>query len=38
MGYRGVHRDDLALCVDLDRFDFALAVIDGHGQLTLQKG
>jgi 2-phosphosulfolactate phosphatase len=38
MGYEGVHRDDLALCLELDRFTFALTVVDQYGQLTLQKG
>lgn len=38
MGYSAVHRDDLALCMDVDRFDFALTAVDEDGQLTLRKG
>lgn len=36
LGYRGVHVDDLALCMDLDRFDFALRAVDEDGLLTLR--
>jgi len=38
LGYAGVHVDDLALCMDLDRFDFALRVIDDEGRLVLRAG
>jgi 2-phosphosulfolactate phosphatase len=37
LGYRGVHRDDVDLCMDLDRFDFAMHVTDQDGQLTLRR-
>jgi 2-phosphosulfolactate phosphatase len=36
LGHRGVHRDDLALCMDVDRFDFALVVDDEDGHLVLR--
>jgi 2-phosphosulfolactate phosphatase len=37
LGYRGVHRDDVDLCMDLDRFDFALKVTEEDGRLTLRR-
>lgn len=37
LGYRGVHRDDVDLCIDVDRFDFALRALDEDGMLTLRK-
>jgi 2-phosphosulfolactate phosphatase len=36
LGYRGVHRDDVDLCMELDRFAFALEVTDEDGRLTLR--
>lgn len=38
LGHRGVHSDDVALCVDLDRFDFALGVAEEDGRLVLRQG
>lgn len=35
-GYRGVHRDDVALCCDLDRFPFALRASNEDGLLVLR--
>jgi 2-phosphosulfolactate phosphatase len=37
LGFKGVHADDLALCMDLDRFDFALRVSDEDGQLVVTR-
>ena len=37
LGYEGVHVDDVDLCLDLDRFDFALRARDEGGLLTLRK-
>jgi 2-phosphosulfolactate phosphatase len=37
LGYEGVHVDDVDLCLDLDRFDFALRAQDEDGLLTLRK-
>ena len=38
MDYPGVHADDLDLCLDLGRFDFALRAREEDGLLTLRKG
>ena len=35
-GYRGVHRDDVDLCCELDRFPFALRASNEHGLLVLR--
>jgi 2-phosphosulfolactate phosphatase len=37
LGHKGVHVDDLALCTDIDRFDFALRARDEGGLLTLRR-
>ena len=37
LGYEGVHADDVDLCLDIDRFDFALRAQDQDGLLTLRK-
>ena len=37
LGHRGVHVDDVDLCLDLDRFDFALRAREEGGLLTLRK-
>lgn len=37
LGFEGVHADDVALCTDLDRFDFAMAAAERDGHLVLQK-
>jgi 2-phosphosulfolactate phosphatase len=37
LGFRGVHADDVALCVDLDRFNFALGVAEEDGHLVLRR-
>ncbi len=37
LGYQGVHVHDVDLCLDLDRFDFALRARDEDGHLTLRK-
>ena len=37
-GYRGVHRDDVDLCCDLDRFPFALRASNEGDLLTLRRG
>jgi 2-phosphosulfolactate phosphatase len=37
-GYRGVHRDDVDLCCELDRFPFALRALNEHGLLVLRPG
>jgi 2-phosphosulfolactate phosphatase len=38
LGYAGVHPDDVDLCLDVDRFDFAMRAVDEDGLLTLRKG
>lgn len=37
LGYKGVHVDDVELCTEIDRFDFALRAQDEDGLLTLRK-
>jgi len=37
LGFEGVHADDLDLCMDLDRFDFALRVSDEDGRLVVTR-
>jgi 2-phosphosulfolactate phosphatase len=37
LGYKGVHVDDVDLCTQLDRFDFALRAIDDGDHLVLRK-
>jgi 2-phosphosulfolactate phosphatase len=37
LGYEGVHVDDVDLCLDIDRFDFALRARDEDGLLTLRR-
>jgi 2-phosphosulfolactate phosphatase len=37
LGHRGVHVDDVDLCTDIDRFDFALKAREEDGLLTLRK-
>jgi 2-phosphosulfolactate phosphatase len=37
LGYRGVHRDDVDLCLQVDRFAFAMRAVDEDGLLTLRK-
>ena len=37
LGYPGVHADDVDLCLDLDRFDFAMRARDEDGLLTLRR-
>jgi 2-phosphosulfolactate phosphatase len=32
-GYRGIHVDDVDLCMDIDRFDFAMRAVDGDDGL-----
>lgn len=36
LGYPGVHRDDVAACVELDRFPFAMVATTLDGDLTLR--
>jgi 2-phosphosulfolactate phosphatase len=38
LGYPGIHRDDVDLCLQVDRFDFAMRAADEDGLLTLRKG
>ncbi|GGQ87653.1 2-phosphosulfolactate phosphatase [Couchioplanes azureus] len=35
-GYRGIHADDVALCLEADRFDFAMEVEDTDGTAALR--
>lgn len=35
-GHRGVHVDDVDLCLAIDRFDFAMRATDEHGHLVLR--
>jgi 2-phosphosulfolactate phosphatase len=37
LGYRGVHPDDVELCMAIDRFDFALAAVEHDDHLVLLK-
>jgi 2-phosphosulfolactate phosphatase len=37
LGYEGVHVDDVDLCLDIDRFDFAMRARDEGGLLTLRR-
>jgi 2-phosphosulfolactate phosphatase len=37
LGHKGIHIDDVDLCVDIDRFDFALRAQDEDGLLSLRK-
>jgi len=37
LGYRGIHRDDVDLCLQADRFAFAMRADDEDGLLTLRK-
>ncbi len=37
LGFRGVHADDVALCVDLDRFKFALGATEEDDHLVLRR-
>jgi 2-phosphosulfolactate phosphatase len=36
LGYRGVHADDVELCMDIDRFNFAMRAREDGGHLTLR--
>jgi 2-phosphosulfolactate phosphatase len=36
LGHRGVHEDDVKLCMALNRFNFALQVVDKSGHLNLE--
>jgi 2-phosphosulfolactate phosphatase len=36
-GHRGIHSDDVDLCMDLDRFDFALRATDEGDHLVLRR-
>ena len=36
LGYKGVHRDDVTLCCEIDRFPFALRATDEEGHLVLR--
>ncbi len=38
LGHRGIHRDDVDLCLQVDRFDFAMRAGEEDGLLTLRKG
>jgi len=38
LGHKGIHVDDVDLCIDIDRFDFALRAQDEDGLLSLRKG
>ena len=38
LGHRGIHRDDVDLCLHVDRFDFAMRATEEDGLLTLRKG
>jgi 2-phosphosulfolactate phosphatase len=37
LGYAGVHPDDVELCLQVDRFDFAMRAADEDGLLTLRR-
>ncbi len=37
LGYPGIHPDDVDLCLQADRFDFAMRAADEDGLLTLRK-
>jgi 2-phosphosulfolactate phosphatase len=37
LGHRGIHRDDVDLCLQVDRFDFAMRATEEDGLLTLRK-
>jgi 2-phosphosulfolactate phosphatase len=37
LGYAGVHRDDVELCLLVDRFDFAMRAREEQGLLTLRR-
>jgi 2-phosphosulfolactate phosphatase len=37
LGHRGIHRDDVDLCLQVDRFDFAMRATDEDGLLTLRE-
>ncbi|MEV6105136.1 2-phosphosulfolactate phosphatase [Streptomyces sp. NPDC051940] len=37
LGHRGIHADDVALCLEADRFPFALRAVREDGLLTLRR-